>query len=86
MIDVKDVYERYLLRKREESREKADQGRPKDKPYYRISSAGMCARKIYYETIVRIEPTEEINPKTRRVFRLGDLVHQDIQKAIEEDI
>ena len=60
MIDIKDVYERYLLRKREESREIADKQRPKDKPYYRVSSAGMCARKIYYETIMRLEPTEEI--------------------------
>ena len=86
MIDVKAIYEKYLLRKREESREKADRQRPKDKPYYRVSSAGMCARKIYYETIVRIKPTEEIDPKTSRVFRLGDLVHLDIQKALEEDI
>tara|TARA_Y100000401_G_scaffold117418_2_gene126133 strand:- start:1697 stop:1957 length:261 start_codon:yes stop_codon:yes gene_type:complete len=86
MIDIKDVYERYLLRKREESRQQADENRPKDKPYYRVSSAGMCARKIYYETIMRLEPTEEINAKTRRVFRLGDLVHLDIQKALEEDI
>ena len=84
MIDIKDVYEQYLLRKREKSRQKADHDRPKDKPYYRISSAGMCARKIYYETILRLDPTEKINPKTRRIFRLGDLVHKDIQKAIEE--
>ena len=35
---------------------------------------------------MRIKPTEEIDPKTRRVFRLGDLVHLDIQKALEEDI
>ena len=42
----------------------------------------MCARKIYYETIMKLKPTEEINEKTRRIFRIGDLIHTDIQAAI----
>ena len=49
---------------------------------YRASSSGMCARKIYYETIEKAKPTEKINEKTMRIFRIGDLIHEDIQAAI----
>jgi hypothetical protein len=63
-------------------RKELDETRPVDKKYYRASSAGMCARKLYYETVLRLEPSEEIKPNTRRVFRLGDLIHQDIQDSL----
>ena len=79
-MELIETYNSMLVKKREEYREK----NPKTDSKYRASSSGLCARKIYYETILRLDPTEKINPKTRRIFRLGDLVHKDIQKAIEE--
>ena len=81
-MELIETYNKMIDDERREYRER----NPKTDSKYRASSSGMCARKIYYETIVRLEPTEEINAKTRRVFRLGDLVHLDIQKALEEDI
>ena len=35
---------------------------------------------------MRLEPTEQIEDKVMRVFRLGDLVHTDIQNALVEAI
>ena len=84
-IDIQSTYHDHLIEINKIRREEINKAKPSE-PHYRPSSSGMCSRKIYYETIMRLEPTEEINAKTRRVFRLGDLVHQDIQKAIEEDI
>ena len=52
---------------------------------YRASSAGMCARKIYYETILKQEPTDKPNAKSIRIFRIGDLIHEDIQSAVESE-
>ena len=84
--NIEKIYNDYIDEKQRIFRQEMDKKKRGDKKYYRPSSTGMCSRKIYYETIMRLEPTEEINAKTRRVFRLGDLVHLDIQKALEEDI
>ena len=46
----------------------------------------MCSRKLYYQSVLRLEPTEQIEDKVMRVFRLGDLVHTDIQQALVEAI
>ena len=56
---------------------------PEDR-IYSASSAGMCSRKIYYKSIERATKTEEINSKTMRIFRLGTLVHEDLQKALKQ--
>ena len=62
---------------------------PKTDSKYRASSSGMCARKIYFESIEKAEPTNPADAKSMRIMRLGQVVHKDIQdmllKAIKED-
>ena len=81
-IDIQKIYNDYLVDKSETRRKEIGKLKKNKKKTYRASSAGMCARKIYYETIMKLKPTEEINEKTRRIFRIGDLIHTDIQAAI----
>ena len=83
-IDVQGIYNKYLLEINREKRKELDKIKPKDIHYYRPSSAGMCSRKIYYETILRVEPTDDVDDRVRRLFRLGDLIHTDIQNAFQK--
>ena len=72
---IVDVYNQFLDKPRKK----------KDNDYYRPSSAGMCSRKIYYESIEKVEVTNPIANKTKRVFRIGELIHKDIQTAFKKD-
>ena len=52
------------------------------KHYYHISAVGMCSRRLYYESVDQIKPTNKPNERSSRIMRLGTLVHDDIQKAL----
>ena len=69
-IDIQSTYHDHLIEISKSKRAALDKIKPKE-PYYRPSSAGMCSRKIYYDTILRIEPTEIIEKRVQRLFRLG---------------
>ena len=81
-FDIEKIYNNHLVRKSEIRKKELDKLRPTGKSYYRVSSSGMCARKLYYETILRLETSDKIDDKTRRIFRLGDLIHEDLQDAL----
>ena len=74
MIDISKIYSDYILSKRRKTKKKDN--------LYRVSSAGMCSRKIYYESIEKAEPTNIANEKSQRIMRLGTIVHDDIQRAM----
>ena len=84
-MELIETYNLMLDKTHKEYREK----NPKTDSKYRASSSGMCARKIYFEAIAKIEPTNPADAKSARIMRLGTVVHEDIQgmlkKAIEED-
>ena len=82
--DVQAIYNDYLLEISEKTREELNKTRPTDKSYYKPSSAGMCSRKIYYETVLRVDITNPIDKRVRRLFRLGNLLHKDIQEAFQK--
>ena len=52
--------------------------------YHRASSSGMCIKALFYRKY-EFEKKEN-NAKTMRIFRLGTLVHQDIQAAMPNAI
>ena len=83
-MELIETYNSMLVKTREEYRKK----NPKTDSKYRASSSGMCARKIYFESIEKAEPTNPADAKSMRIMRLGEVVHKDIQemlgKAIEE--
>ena len=83
-LDVQAIYNSHLLEISKERKAELDKTRPTDISYYRPSSAGMCSRKIYYETVLRATVTDEISIKTRRLFRLGTILHDDIQSAFKK--
>ena len=74
---VEKIYDTFLTNKSKTHK--------KENNYYRPSSAGMCSRKLYYESIEKAEATNPPNPRTFRIFRIGELVHRDIQKAFKKE-
>ena len=83
-MELVEIYNSMLEKSQKEYREE----NPKTDSRYRASSSGMCARKIYYEAIEKVEPTNPPSERSTRIMRLGTVVHNDIQgmlkKAIEE--
>ena len=80
MIDVVDLYDNYILGLRDKHFHK----RYMDKEdWYHASGAGLCMRKHYFQSVEKIEGSDK-DSNTMRLFRLGDLVHEDIQFACQE--
>ena len=84
-FDIQIIYNEFIKSQSDNKRQEMLDKYPKDGISYRASSSGMCSRKLYYESVMRLEPTEQIEDKVMRVFRLGDLVHTDIQQALVEE-
>lgn len=79
-VNIIDIYHNYLSQARKLDQKNHEATRD-DKQGYRASSAGFCARKLYYESVLRLEPSEP-NKDSLAIFRLGSVVHEDVQEAI----
>jgi len=82
MIKIEEIYQNYI----DDLGNQWKKDHPRDSRKYRASSSGMCARKIYFESIEKAETTEPIDPKTLRIMRLGEIVHRDVQQTLKESI
>ena len=79
-MDVINVYDEYINKKNR----KLEEERYDDyKDWFHASGSGSCARKHYFRNVEKFKG----NPKslgTMRLFRLGNIVHEDIQAAVSE--
>ena len=81
-----EIYHEYLLHRNEENKEERYTG---NEGWYHASGAGLCSRKLYYESVEKI-PTktktfEEMESKERagqRKMGLGTIIHENIQNAL----
>tara|TARA_R100001530_G_scaffold54258_1_gene40044 strand:+ start:308 stop:1039 length:732 start_codon:yes stop_codon:yes gene_type:complete len=80
MLNLQKIYDDHLLNKNEAHRKKRYEGKEE---WFHASSSGMCMRKHYFQHIAHVKPTP-VDEDTMRLFRLGDLVHEDIQNALRE--
>ena len=77
-IDIVKIYSQYMDAKQEENRKERYEGMEN---YYHASVAGMCSRKLYYQSIEKAEETNQPNAKSNRIMRLGTVVHNDFEEA-----
>ena len=56
-----DIYHQYLLHKNEENRKERYEG---NEGWYHASGAGLCSRKLYYESVEKATPTNPPNKKS----------------------
>ena len=80
MLDLFKIYDDYILELKDENFEKRYEGQD---TWYHASGAGMCVRKHYYAQVEGL-PSSEKDSNTMRLFRLGDLVHTDMQDALQK--
>ena len=79
-VDIEAIYNSYLDKKQEQNYIE----RYKDREhYYHASGAGSCSRKLYFQSVIQAEPTEDMDDGTKRLLRLGNVVHDDLQKSLE---
>ena len=78
-IDIEGIYKDYLNRKEEDNRELRYKG---NESWYHASGAGSCSRKLYFESVENVKPTNLIDSKTKRLLRLGNVIHEDIQSSL----
>ena len=78
-INFEEIYESYIDSENEVNRQERYKGK---ESFYRASSSGFCSRKIYFESVEQIEPTNPVEPKGKRIMRLGTVVHEDLQNAL----
>lgn len=80
-IGLSDYYTSYMDAKNQENTNERYVGK---EGYYHASGAGFCSRKLYYESILKIEKTNEPNDESKRKMRLGTIVHEDFQNSLSE--
>ena len=78
-IDIEGIYEEYINKKQEENRVKRYEGK---ESWYHASGAGSCSRKLYFESVEKSEPSNPIDSRTKRLLKLGNIVHDDIQNSL----
>jgi CRISPR/Cas system-associated exonuclease Cas4 (RecB family) len=51
--------------------------------WYRASSAGFCSRKMYYESVLKLEPQVQPKNDSKMKMRLGTIFHDELQGALK---
>jgi CRISPR/Cas system-associated exonuclease Cas4 (RecB family) len=78
MLDIQKIYDDWLRKGNDLHYKKRYEG---NEEWFHGSASGMCMRKHYFQHIAKVKPTP-VDENTLRLFRLGDLVHNDIQEAL----
>ena len=77
--EIRDIYSSFIDYKNKQNEEDRYVGK---KHHYHASGAGMCSRKLYYQSVEQIEPTNSPNETSYRLLRLGTVVHNDLQESL----
>ena len=78
-VDIIEHYDEFIKSENERNRKERYEGKEK---WYHASGAGSCSRKLYYESVLKTEPSNAINSNSLRLMRLGTIVHNDIQRSL----
>ena len=78
-VDIESYYSEYIDIKNQENTDSRYVGKEK---YYHASGIGTCSRKLYYQSVEQAKPTNLPDDKSKRIMRLGSVVHEDIQDAL----
>jgi hypothetical protein len=78
LLNLETIYDDYLDRLQEERKEKYKEY----EEWFSGSSAGSCYKKQWYK-VNGFEP-EPFDQRTKRLLRLGTIVHSDVEQALSE--
>ena len=74
-----EIYHEYLNHKNEQNRKERYEG---NEGWYHASGAGLCSRKLYFESVEKATPTNPANKKSMRIMGLGTIVHKELQDSL----
>ena len=77
--NIGEIYAHYLRRENEKNTNERYVGK---EHFYHASGTGMCSRKLYFQSVDKVQPTNLPNNSSMRKMRLGTLVHQDVQNSL----
>ena len=77
--DLGQIYAQYLKTENEKNRLERYDGK---EHYYHASGSGTCSRKLYFQSVAKVEPTNLPDAKSMRIMRLGTILHEDIQNSL----
>ena len=74
-----EIYHEYLLHQNDLNRKERYEG---NEDWYHASGAGLCSRKLYFESVEKAKPTNPANKKSMRIMGLGTVMHKEIQSSL----
>ena len=74
-----EIYNDYLLHLNEQNRKERYEGK---EGWYHASGAGYCSRKLYFESVEKVEPTNSPNKRSMRIMGLGTAIHNELQSSL----
>jgi len=80
-FDIDKLYSDFIDKKNVENYEERYTN---NEGWYKASSAGFCSRKLYYESVLKLEPTNKPSPESLMKMRLGTVFHNELQGALTE--
>ena len=76
---IGSIYADFLQKENDKNTEERYVGK---ESYYHASGSGLCSRKLYFQSVGKVAPTNPSRPAGMRVMRLGTIIHEDIQKSL----
>ena len=73
------VYAHFLRKENQKNTNERYVGR---EHFYHASGTGMCSRKLYFQSVDKVKPTNLANNASMRKMRVGTLLHEDIQNSL----
>ena len=80
-FDIDKLYSDFIDKKNVENYEERYTN---NEGWYKASSAGFCSRKLYYESVLKLEPTNKPSPESLMKMRFGTIFHDELQGALKE--
>ena len=77
--NIGKIYAHYLRKENEKNVANRYVGK---EHFYHASGTGMCSRKLYFQSVDKVQPTNMPNNASMRKMRLGTLLHEDIQNSL----
>ena len=77
--NIGQIYAQYL---RNENKKNTDERYVGKEHFYHASGTGTCSRKLYFQSVDKVQPTNLANNASMRKMRLGTLLHEDIQNSL----
>ena len=74
--NIQDLYDFYIKVKNTQNTEERYKGKEK---YYHASGANSCRRKLYFETVLVADKTNEPKNTDYRKMRLGTVFHSEME-------